>query len=569
MHQNEVDSNFWGSPVATPGFLELSDGLSGAPKAAGQASNSVVKLGSRSVETQRDAVGLGLDQSANPAFGEESSIGGHIGLEAKLTSSFDQVEKVIAQKNFAPRKVDFLAAELGQLVDHLEPLLSAKSRLRFVFPVVAHLAAQIATRRQLDLHRGEQLRMQGCDGLTEFSNMIRVGGEFVYVIHFLEGFVFQAGDPLKLKWNEQSMKILFVTASYPPDIGGVGVSAQRIAQGLRTWCERVDVLCFSETLAAGAVESVEDRQVVVHRLGESHRQAESNQLMEASIRALHGAFDYDVVVAFYATDSGMAAVFTACDLGVKSVLCLRGNDLDRGLYSSSDLAPLLWSLQNATQVVGVSREILRKAELLSGRQGFQFIANSVDSELFSPLPTEPVPRRLLFTGELRLKKGSSVLFPALSQLQGEWSLVIAGAIRKRAKLDYKAWKRSDPEAARRITFLPYERDLAKLRRLYNEADLVLNPALWDGMPNSVLEAMACGRPVLTTRVGGMPDFVEDGVTGYLIDVAELGDLAFKIEEILADPGRQKIGAQARQHILAEHRPQQEIKAFRELICAER
>ena len=371
--------------------------------------------------------------------------------------------------------------------------------------------------------------------------------------------------PFEGEWNGQAMKVLFVTASYPPDIGGVGVSAQRIARGLGTWCERVDGLCFSKSLAPGAVEVQQDAKVLIHRLGESHREAESSQLMEASIRALHGAHEYDAVVAFYASRAGMAAVFTAKDLGLKSLLCLRGNDLDRGVYSSSDLAPLIWSLQNATQVVGVSREILRKAEVLSDRQGFQFIANSVDSESFCPLDIEPVAKRLLFTGELRLKKGSSVLFPALSQLTGEWSLVIAGAIRKRAKLEYKEWKKSDPVAAKRVTFLPYERDLGKLQRLYNEADLVLNPALWDGMPNSVLEAMACGRPVLTTRVGGMPDFVEDGVTGYLLDPAELGDLAFKIEQIWKDPKRSEVGRQAREHILSAHQPQQEIERYRALL----
>jgi glycosyltransferase involved in cell wall biosynthesis len=301
-------------------------------------------------------------------------------------------------------------------------------------------------------------------------------------------------------------------------------------------------------------------------MGETDRGAESGQLLETTIRALHQTFDYQLVVGFYAVPTGFTAVFTARFLDLPSVLCLRGNDVDRALYHGGQLDALTWALRNATAVVGVSRELTRKASILSGRSDLRFIPNSVDCDMFSPRDDIPVePRSLLFSGEMRLKKGSEILFPTLSSLRGDWSMTIVGGFRGAAESEYRKWAVRERRAAQRVRLLPYARDARMLSELYNRADLVLNPALWDGMPNSVLEAMACARPVLSTRVGGIADLVEDGVTGYLLDLAQLGQLGETIERILDDPHRASIGRAARDQVRTHHHGQVEALAFQELF----
>lgn len=78
------------------------------------------------------------------------------------------------------------------------------------------------------------------------------------------------------------------------------------------------------------------------------------------------------------------------------------------------------------------------------------------------------------------------------------------------------------------------------------ADLVVNPSHSEGMPNIVLEAMSAGAPVLATAVGGVPEVLQEGVTGWLVTPGSPGQLAMKIQRILLDSERRlAVGRAAR------------------------
>ena len=361
------------------------------------------------------------------------------------------------------------------------------------------------------------------------------------------------------------LRVLFVTHKYAPQKGGVAVSASRIVKGLVGWCSGVHVLHATREQEPALVQSREEDEVTVFTMGETDRGAESGQLLETTIRALHQQNSYDVIIGFYAVPTGYQAVFTAAFLGLPSLLCLRGNDVDRAIYHEGQAASLRWALERATRVVGVSRELVHKAALFSGRNDIEFIANSVDSEEFYPEPGKAIPGRLLFCGEMRLKKGSSLLFHALEELIGDWSLTVVRGFRGRAEADYRRWSLRNRETASRIQLLPYQRDVPRLRNLYNQAALVLNPALWDGMPNSVLEAMACGRPVLSTNVGGVKDLVQNQETGHLLQLNELEQMAQKIQQLLHSPDLESVGPNARQFVQQNHSPQREAQEFRRVL----
>ncbi len=76
---------------------------------------------------------------------------------------------------------------------------------------------------------------------------------------------------------------------------------------------------------------------------------------------------------------------------------------------------------------------------------------------------------------------------------------------------------------------------ADMPALYAGADLALNPSTVDNMPNSVLEAYASGVPLVSTRVGGVPDIVEDGVTGLLVPPGDAQAMAAALARLLEDP----------------------------------
>ena len=110
-------------------------------------------------------------------------------------------------------------------------------------------------------------------------------------------------------------------------------------------------------------------------------------------------------------------------------------------------------------------------------------------------------------------------------------LVIAGSGPSRASLELLA---HDLGVAAAVTFTGRV-DNAGMAQLYNDADLMLNPSKIDNMPNSVLEALASGVPVVSTNVGGVPDLVEDGKTALLVPPQSPQAMADAILRLLDEP----------------------------------
>lgn len=97
-----------------------------------------------------------------------------------------------------------------------------------------------------------------------------------------------------------------------------------------------------------------------------------------------------------------------------------------------------------------------------------------------------------------------------------------------------------------VIFTGFRSDIAELTSIF---DIACLPSLWEGMGRSVLEAMACGKPVVASRVGGIVDLVEDGVTGFLVPPADAKALAGAIIKLLKDKQlREKMGQEARRII---------------------
>lgn len=96
-----------------------------------------------------------------------------------------------------------------------------------------------------------------------------------------------------------------------------------------------------------------------------------------------------------------------------------------------------------------------------------------------------------------------------------------------------------------IRFIPYQKDPEQVARYYQAADLYLHPARADTFPNTVLEALACGTPVVASAAGGIPEQVVEGKTGFLVPVGDARAMAERVLDLLADDGlRVRMGRQA-------------------------
>lgn len=235
-----------------------------------------------------------------------------------------------------------------------------------------------------------------------------------------------------------------------------------------------------------------------------------------------------------------------------------------GSHKERDASRRLWE-RRAAALARLSREQLtivapsrwladdaRQSSLL-GRFPVEVIPYGLDTEVFRPrdrhiargvleIPEEA--RVILFIADslVNRRKGFGLLLKALETLRdipNLWLLSIGrGEDLGQLSLPH-----------RRIPFIDDDRLLSVF---YSAADLFVIPSIQDNLPNTVLEAMACGLPVVGFRVGGIPDMVRNGRNGHLAPVAETAAMSAAIREILTDPDRRsEMGAAARSIATAE------------------
>jgi glycosyltransferase involved in cell wall biosynthesis len=184
-------------------------------------------------------------------------------------------------------------------------------------------------------------------------------------------------------------------------------------------------------------------------------------------------------------------------------------------------------LQRARLVIAASNELADSARAL-GAEEVRLIPSGVD--LPTQVGAEAMPPEVLYAGRLSAEKGVLELVEAADGL----NLVIAGDGPLRARV---------PGAQ---GFVPHD----ELQRLYARAAVVACPSRREGFGVACLEAMAHGRPVVATAVGGLRDLVVDGETGLVVPPRDPGALRSALERLLADRElRRRLGAAGRERAL--------------------
>ena len=167
------------------------------------------------------------------------------------------------------------------------------------------------------------------------------------------------------------------------------------------------------------------------------------------------------------------------------------------------------------------------------------VPNCLDTDRWQPLP-QSLARQLLglpAEGPLLLfgaiggsqdpRKGFDLLLEALAQLrerQPRLQLVVFGELSPP----------DPPDLGFSVHYIGHLHDDLSLRALYSAADLFVLPSRQDNLPNTALEAQACGTPVVAFKTGGLPDIVDHRCTGYLAQPYEPQDLAAGIAWVLED-----------------------------------
>lgn len=188
------------------------------------------------------------------------------------------------------------------------------------------------------------------------------------------------------------------------------------------------------------------------------------------------------------------------------------------------------------------------------------IKNGVDCELFSPAPlTQRDSVHILFAGNPRRLKGSHHL-EALAKYLPDGVLMQCTTGLRDSGVDVPS------TSARLIAFPRCTHE--QMAGIYRQADILFFPTRREGLSLAVLEAMACGLPVVATRCSSMPELVEHGKGGFLFDMDDREQMLRYLLRLAGDPGlRAEMGAYNREKVLAEFTLQKMVDQYCEVFSA--
>ena len=372
------------------------------------------------------------------------------------------------------------------------------------------------------------------------------------------------------------MNIALLSEKYTPDIGGLAISTERFARLLKSAGHHVHVFCPTSDLSPSEKRTYAHRGISITRFGVHKRVDDTLVDWFEMIVGEHERSPFDLLHAYFVTQAGFVATYTGKYLHIPSVVSIRGNDIERAPFDPGKFSHVLYALQTADGVTTNASVLKAKARAFIDRE-ITLIPNGIDTELFRPMTRNTLLIEALglkkddniigFVGELREKKGLSTLLLAYTQVIKNQNaiLLIVGDVRAgEDRRMFEDLKLSIPNAKIVVTGYVSNHDLPSY---YSVMDVVVHPSLRDGMPNVVLEAMACGKTVIATQAGGVTDMLNDGKNGRMISINDINSLATVIQEILSDKQLQSsLGDAARQTILGKFNLQNELDGNLDVYC---
>ena len=264
-------------------------------------------------------------------------------------------------------------------------------------------------------------------------------------------------------------------------------------------------------------------------------------------------FDFDLIDAHYYYPDGVAAALLAKWLDKPYVITARGTDLNLIPEHALPRKMIHWAASGAQASIGVCAalvDVLRGWGLPGER--LLVMRNGVDLDRFRPMPQQQARAALgisggpvlLSVGYLIERKGHHIAIRALARMLPalpQARLILVGDGPERQAL-MQLTRDLGIEAS--VTFAGAQPN-ADLYRWYSAADVLVLPSSREGWANVLLESMACGTPVVATRIWGTPEVVANDVAGRLVDQRDPEHFAAQIQALLiARPDRLAVRAYA-------------------------
>jgi glycogen synthase len=382
------------------------------------------------------------------------------------------------------------------------------------------------------------------------------------------------------------VRVLLLSREYPPHVyGGAGVVVDHLSRALARHAA-VEVRCFGDQAVAGPPLRVRG-YAPWERLagGPEVAYAPALEALSVGLAMARDPVAADVVHT-HTWYVGLGGMLTQAIHDLPLVVTLhsleplrpwKADQLGTG-YAVSTWAERL-AVERAERVIAVSAQM--RADILSHFQvapeRVVVIHNGVDADAFRRTEAREVLARhqvrepyVLFVGRISEQKGIFQLLEAARALPDEVSLVLCASSPDTPEL---AARLQAAVAGRpRVQWINAMLPVSEVVQLYSHAAVFACPSIYEPFGLINLEAMACGTPVVASRVGGIPEVVVDGETGWLVPPGDPAALAEALRVSLADPtrarrmgeaGRRRVEAHFSWDRIAEHT----LAVYREAIAA--
>jgi len=363
------------------------------------------------------------------------------------------------------------------------------------------------------------------------------------------------------------------------ETGGMNVYVREMARELARMGLHVDVFTRSQNSAIPRVVELGHGARVIHLAAgpeapmpreEVHQHLDQFVAGVDAFRDAEG-LEYDLVHAHYWL-SGVAGLSLREAWGTPVIQMFHtlGRLKNSVAQSLSEVEPQL-RIKEETRVVAradriVAANVVERAHLVwyygARAERVAVIRCGVDTELFHPmsrtvakdlLELGPEPL-LLYVGRLQPIKGLETLLEALTLMEPV-TLLIIGGDQDEPENGHAQYLRERVAALgleARVRFLGAQPQ-RRLRLFYAAADATVMPSYYESFGMVALEAMACGSPVVASRVGGLTTTVQDGVTGHLVEEGEPAALAGRLSTLLASETERARLSREAVRWAAEHR----------------
>jgi colanic acid/amylovoran biosynthesis glycosyltransferase len=337
---------------------------------------------------------------------------------------------------------------------------------------------------------------------------------------------------------------------------------------------------LSETFIAGELAELQRRGVEVrvlslrlpqeslrHEIVTRARLVQRTVYDHGEFRSVLRAFQPELLHAHFATEPTAAARELAAEFGLPFTFTAHGYDLhrkppadfgERAAAAAAVITVCQANAQHLTQVFGVPAGHIR------------VIPCGVDLERFRPQGSAADRPRIVCVARLVPVKNLELLLHACHELQRR-------GVRFRCVIVGEGPRREQLEATRTrlglegVVELVGAAEQAEVLSWWRRAAVAVLTSEREGMPVSLIEAAACGLPAVATAVGGIPELVEDGVTGRLVPPGDPLAFAGALEELLRDPSlAARLGRAARQRVeerfSLRHQVNQLLDVWAGLVC---